>query len=103
VGRPRSSPRRAKSEPAPATRLAGTGKQIRRTIGTVDTHSLAEAREAARAVIRDAGQGIDSASRQALKEAARQAQREAERATAGSVRATVDAYLADRGKGGAPL
>lgn len=82
------------------TRLAGTGKQIRRTIGTVDTHSLAEAREAARAVIRDAGQGIDSASRQALKEAARQAQREAERATAGSVRATVDAYLADRGKGG---
>ena len=82
------------------TRLAGTGKQIRRTIGTVDTHSLAEAREAARAVIRDAGQGIDSASRQALKEAARQKQREAERAKAGSVRATVDAYLADPGKGG---
>ncbi len=82
------------------TRLAGTGKQIRRTIGTVDTHSLAEAREAARAIIRDAKQGIDAASREALKEAARQMQQEAERARTDSLQATVDAYLADRGKGG---
>ena len=44
------------------TRLNGK-RQIRRKIGTVATHSLAEAREAARDVIRDAAKGIDSYSK----------------------------------------
>ena len=83
------------------TRLAGTGGQIRRTVGTTNTLKLSEAREAARAVIRDAARGMDTASRQALKEAAQGAQHDAERVKANLFRIVLENYLADGGKHGA--
>ena len=80
------------------------GAQRRRKIGTTATHSLAQAREEARAVLNDAAKGIDSASREAKRKAAEQVRREAERASAGTFRAVAEAWLADTGKrGGARL
>jgi integrase len=83
------------------TRLATTGKQIRRTLGTTATHSIREAREAARGVIHDAARGIDSGSKAVQREGVRQAQVAAERAEANSFRTVVESYLADTGKFGA--
>ncbi len=71
-------------------------KQIRRTIGSTATHSLAEARDAARTVIRDAAKGVDSASKQ-VREQERQ---EAARTEAGTFRSVAEAWLADTHKGG---
>lgn len=76
------------------------GKQVRRTIGTTDSHKLSEARDAARMVIRDAAKGIDGASREAKREASRLAKIQGERGKANSFRAVVEAYLADKGKHG---
>ncbi len=76
------------------------GRQVRRKVGTTATHSLAEAREAARDVLRAAAKGIDSASKEARKKAAEQARREAERAEANTFRSVAEAWLADTGKGG---
>ncbi len=76
------------------TRL--NGKQIRRRIGTTVTHSLAQAREEARDLIRDAHRGVDSRSKIAVQ----RAQQEATRAEASTFRATAEAWLADEGKGG---
>jgi integrase len=83
------------------TRLGPNGRQIRRTIGSTDSHKLSEAREAARAVLRDAARGVDSASREEKMKAARAARIEAERAKANSFRNVVEHYLADPGKDGA--
>lgn len=82
------------------TRLVPDGKQIRRTIGSTDSHKLAEARDAAREIIRNAGKGIDSASREARQEAARKAKVERERSKANSFRSVVEGYLADTGRHG---
>lgn len=82
------------------TRLAPTGKQIRRTIGTTITHRLAEAREEARRIIKDAASGIDSASREARQATARRVQVERGRAKANSFRSVVEGYLADSGRHG---
>jgi len=86
------------------TRLAPAGKQIRRTIGTTDSHGLARARDEARKIIADAAKGIDSASKEAKRAIARAAQIEAERAKANSFRSCVEGYLADPGRrGGAKM
>ena len=82
------------------TRLAGSGKQIRRRIGTPDSHTLAEARDEAREIIKAAAKGQDVASKEALREAAREAQREAERSKANGFRNVVESYLADTGRNG---
>ncbi len=76
------------------------GRQVRRKVGNTATHSLAEARQAAREVLIDAAKGKDTASREAKKTAAEQARREAERATANTFRSVAEAWLADTGKGG---
>jgi len=76
------------------------GRQVRRKVGNTATHSLAEARQAAREVLNDAAKGKDTASREAKKTAAEQALREAERATANTFRSVAEAWLADTGKGG---
>ena len=75
-------------------------EQVRRTIGTTVTHSLAQAREGAREILHDAAKGVDSASKEAKKVAAEQARREAERATAKTFRTVAEAWLADTGRGG---
>ena len=71
------------------------GRQIRRKIGTVHTHSLAEARDAARDVIRDAAKGIDPRSN------VEQARQESDRAAADTFQAVAEAWLRDDGKYGA--
>ncbi len=76
------------------------GRQVRRKVGNTVTHSLAEARQAAREVLSDAARGRDTASRAAKKAAAEQTRREAERATASTFRSVAEAWLADTGKGG---
>ena len=43
------------------------GRQVRRTIGTTVTHTLAQARNAARNVLLDAAKGIDSHSKKAMR------------------------------------
>ena len=83
------------------TRLAPSGRQIRRRLGTTDSLTLAEARDEARAVIKDAARGIDSAGKATRVEAARQAQRELERANANTFRSVAEAYLGDTGRHGA--
>ncbi len=77
------------------------GRQVRRKVGTTITHTLAQARDAAREVLTDAAKGIDSAGREARKKAVRQAQAEAERAEASTFRSVAEAWLADTGRGGA--
>ena len=77
------------------------GRQVRRTIGSTATHTLAEARGEARGIIKDAARGIDSASKAARQEAAWQARREAERASANTFRSVAEAYIADPGRHGA--
>lgn len=42
------------------------GHQVRRTVGTTVTHTLAEAREAARDILRDAAKGIDTKDRERI-------------------------------------
>ncbi len=76
------------------------GRQIRRKVGSTVTHTLAQARDAARQVLTDAAKGIDSAGREARKKAVRQAQAEAERAEASTFRSVAEAWLADTGRGG---
>ena len=84
------------------TRIGGT--QVRRTIGSTATHTLGQARDAARDVLRDAAEGIDSASKDVKRKVAQEARREAERAEAGAFRSVAEAWLADTGKrGGARL
>lgn len=82
------------------TRLAPDGRQIRRTIGTTDSHGLAAARDAAREIIRNAAKGLDSAGKEEKKRAARQAKADRERATANTFRSIVKGYLADTGRHG---
>ncbi len=72
-------------------------KQYKHKLGTTDQLTLAEAREKARDVFRNAANGI------APKEAARRAAREAERAQKNTFRSTAEAYLEDKGKGGGAL
>ena len=80
------------------------GRQVRRTIGSTATYKLAEARDLARDVLRDAQAGRDTFSKDARKQAAEQARREAERAQANTFRSVAEAWLADTGrKGGAEL
>jgi integrase len=80
------------------------GRQIRRTIGTTDSHKLSEARDEARKIIADAAKGMDTASREARRAAARAAQVAAERASADSFRSCVEGYLNDPGRrGGAKM
>ncbi|MBI4355519.1 MAG: integrase arm-type DNA-binding domain-containing protein, partial [Candidatus Omnitrophica bacterium] len=74
------------------TRFAG--QQIRRTIGAPEVLKLAEARDAARDVLKLIAKGVDP------READRLAKIEAARARSNSVRSVVEAYLDDRGKGG---
>ncbi len=84
------------------TRINGT--QVRRTLGSTATHSLAEARDAARDILLHADKGIDIASKAVKRKAAEEARRETERAEAGAFRSVAEAWLADTGKrGGARL
>jgi integrase len=76
------------------------GKQVRRKVGTTMTHSLAQARDAARNILRDAARGLDTGSKAARKRAAERSRQEAERAETGSFRSIAEAWLADTGKGG---
>ena len=80
------------------TRINGT--QVRRTLGSTATHSLAEARDAARNILLHADKGIDIASKAVKRKAAEEARREAERAEAGNFRAVAEAWLSDTGRGG---
>jgi integrase len=80
------------------TRIGGT--QVRRTLGSTATHTLAEARDAARDILHHAEKGIDIASKDVKRRAAQEARREAERAEAGNFRAVAEAWLADNQKGG---
>jgi integrase len=72
-------------------------KQYKHKLGTTDQLTLAEAREKARDVFRNAANGI------APKDAARRAVREAERAQKNTFRSIAEAYLEDKGKGGGAL
>jgi len=76
------------------------GRQVRRKVGTTATHSVARAREAARDVLRDAAEGIDSLSKEAKEKAANEERRKAERAQANTFRSIAEAWLADTGRGG---
>lgn len=69
------------------------GKQVKRRIGTSVTKTLAEARDAARDILRDAEKGIDSASSTAIKT-------EAEKAAANTFQTVAGEWLADGNKGG---
>ena len=71
-------------------------EQIRYTLGSTSTHTLAEARAAAREVLMDAAKGIDPNS----EEVQEQLRQEAARADAGTFYAVAEAWLADSGKGG---
>jgi integrase len=76
------------------------GSQVRRTIGTTAGVKLAEAREAARDILRDAGKGIDSASPKARAAALERMRAESDRAQRNTFRAVAEDYLADTRKGG---
>ncbi len=81
-----------------------SGRQVRRKVGTTATHKLAEAREAARDVLRNAALGLDPYGREAKARAARLEQVEAQRVEASTFRSVAEAWLADTGKnGGAKL
>ena len=67
------------------------GRQVRRTAGTTTTHSLAEAREAARNILRDAAKGID------LKDRERIERREAQKARQDTFAAIAELYMQERG------
>ena len=80
------------------------GDQVRRRVGTTDTHKLSEARDAARDILRDAAKGIDSHSKQAKKRNALREQQEAAKADGQTFRAVAEAWLTDsRKRGGANL
>ena len=80
------------------------GEQIRRTVGNTLTHTLAQARDAAREVIANAAKGIDTHGKGAKQEAARLAKVALERSTANSFRSVAKDYFEDKGKhGGAKL
>ena len=66
------------------------GRQVRRTVGTTTTHKLAEAREAARDILRDAARGIDPKDREA------QERREAARAKRGTFGAVAKDFMDER-------
>jgi integrase len=70
------------------------GKQVKRKLGTTVELTLAEARDKARDVFRDAARGIHP------KEGERRALREAERAQTNTFRSIAETYLEDKGKGG---
>jgi integrase len=71
-----------------------SGKQIKYKLGTTDQLTLAEAREKARDVFRNAARGVHP------KEAERRARREAERNQKNTFRNIAETYLVDKGKGG---
>ncbi|MGE0653287.1 MAG: tyrosine-type recombinase/integrase [Alphaproteobacteria bacterium] len=81
------------------TRL--NGRQIRRSIGSVASINLADARDKAEKVIKDAAAGRDTTSKAARKEAAEEAKRETERAVANTFRNVAERWLDDVGKRGA--
>lgn len=70
------------------------GRQVRRTLGTTDDLTLADARDKARRAKGDAAAGIDP------KDAERKARVEAERSRRSTFRAVAEDYLADKGEGG---
>ncbi|MBT3989599.1 MAG: integrase arm-type DNA-binding domain-containing protein, partial [Rhodospirillaceae bacterium] len=72
-------------------------KQYKHKLGTTDQLTLAEARDKARDVFRNAANGI------APKDAARRAAQEAERAQKNTFRSIAEAYLEDKGKGGGAM
>ena len=72
------------------------GSQIRRTVGAPATHTLAEARDAARAVLKNAAAGIDS--KQVEAETRREDEVEARRAEAETFGGVARAYIAERAK-----
>lgn len=80
------------------------GRQVRRRVGTTDTLTLAEAREKARDILRDAAMGIDSHSKRAKERNFLLEQQQTARADAGTFRAVAEAWLNDtRKRGGANL
>ena len=67
------------------------GRQVRRTVATTATHTLAEAREAARDMLRDAAKGIDS------KDCERIERREAQKARRDTFGAIAALYMQEHG------
>ena len=72
---------------------AAKGKpiQIRKRIGTTDTHRLSEAREAARGILRDAARDIDP------RKSERRERREAHKARQDTFAAIAEMYMTERG------
>lgn len=72
------------------TRVAGVGRQVRVKIGTPTSHKLSEARDAARAIIENAGRGVDP-------ETVKRRERiEAERARRNTFRVVAEEFLKRR-------